>query len=199
MSDNHDPKRRRVLKVLAVGSAAATTAGVYQNPAFGQAKPRPQIDVGTEDTGLRLRFFSPAEYRLVGTISDLIIPTDAHSPGARDAGVPAFIDLLLSESATDTKKLWRDGLAAVEAMSRKMFDREFGRTKQEDQVKLLTEISRNEFKPVTLEDRFFVAAKTLTINAYYTSEIGIHQDLRYTGNSYKKDFPGCTHAEHKQA
>jgi hypothetical protein len=37
----------------------------------------------------------------------------------------------------------------------------------------------------------------MTIDGYYTSEIGIHKDLQYKGNSYTKDFVGCTHDEHK--
>jgi hypothetical protein len=32
----------------------------------------------------------------------------------------------------------------------------------------------------------------MTVNGYYSSEIGIHQDLEYQGNTYVAEFPECT-------
>jgi hypothetical protein len=37
----------------------------------------------------------------------------------------------------------------------------------------------------------------MTIDGYYTSEIGIKQELKYKGNTYLKEFKGCTHPEHQ--
>ncbi len=37
----------------------------------------------------------------------------------------------------------------------------------------------------------------MTINGYYTSAIGIQQDLQYVGNDFLPEFPGCTHPEHQ--
>ncbi len=37
----------------------------------------------------------------------------------------------------------------------------------------------------------------MTVDGYYTSKIGIHQDLEYKGNTAISEFPGCTHAEHQ--
>jgi hypothetical protein len=53
-------------------------------------------------------------------------------------------------------------------------------------------------KPQTLEERFFKAIKNMTIDGYYTSKIGIHQELQYKGNTYLKEFKGCTHPEHQK-
>ena len=33
--------------------------------------------------------------------------------------------------------------------------------------------------------------KQATIRGYYTSEIGIHQELRYKGNQFLPEFVGC--------
>ena len=38
---------------------------------------------------------------------------------------------------------------------------------------------------------FFVTAKQATVHGYYTSEIGIHQELRYKGNKVLLEFVGC--------
>ena len=37
---------------------------------------------------------------------------------------------------------------------------------------------------------FFALLRNLTVDAYFTSEIGIN-DLQYIGNVFMKDFPGC--------
>ena len=46
-----------------------------------------------------------------------------------------------------------------------------------------------------MQERFFHALKRATIDGYYTSRIGIHQDLQYQGNEAMRDFPGCQHTE----
>jgi hypothetical protein len=143
------------------------------------------------------KVFTPAEFVAVETISELIIPADDHSPGAREAQVAAFIDLMVSESSQETKTLWREGLAAVDALSMKEEKKIFTQMGSKQQTEILTKIARNESKPQTLEERFFKAAKNLTIDGYYTSEVGIHKDLQYQGNAYLKEFPGCTHPEHQ--
>ena len=33
--------------------------------------------------------------------------------------------------------------------------------------------------------------KQATVRGYYTSEIGIHQELRYKGNRFLREFVGC--------
>ena len=34
-------------------------------------------------------------------------------------------------------------------------------------------------------------AKQATIHGYYTSKIGIHDELRYKGNQFLREFVGC--------
>ena len=130
-------------------------------------------------------------------MSERIIPADDSSPGAKAARVSEYIDLIVSESTDVTKQLWRDGLAAVDKKSRDMFGKPFASASVEQQVQLLTEISKNERSPQTVEERFFRTVKFATVDGYYTSEIGIHQELKYKGNSYLKEFTGCTHPEHQ--
>ena len=192
--------RRRALKIIGIGVGAAGGLSIYDNPVFGQHQDHSSVKSQTAKKAegpQPLRFFTPAEMAVVTIISELIIPADAHSPGAKEAEVPNFIDLMVSETPQETRSLWRDGLAAIEKMSQSKFSKAFADASTEQQIKLLTEVSENEFKPKTLEERFFVAIKTLTINGYYTSEIGIHQDLQYKGNTYQKEFQGCTHPEHQ--
>jgi gluconate 2-dehydrogenase subunit 3-like protein len=85
----------------------------------------------------------------------------------------------------------------MEKLSKEKYQLEFNKASKEQQIALLTEISKNEMKPQTLEERFFRTIKNMTIDGYYTSEIGIKQELQYKGNTYLKEFKGCTHPEHQ--
>lgn len=186
--------RRTALKILGVGVGVASAPSVFaQHP-----HPHTGVEMVSpmDAAESQLFFFTPAEMTSISLMSDLIIPADEQSPGAKEAGVPAFIDLMVSESSVETKNLWRNGLAAIDELSKKEFGNTFGTLTSEQQVAVLKLISRNEYRPRKIEERFFVAIKGLTVDGYYTSELGIHQELRYKGNAYLKDFTGCTHPEH---
>jgi Gluconate 2-dehydrogenase subunit 3 len=200
MANEKTISRRAALKVIAVGVGSTSALQILENDVLGQHKhPEMQMDrppavpVPAPEAA---RFFNPQEMETVAAISDLIIPTDEHSPGAKAAGVSGFIDLMVNESPNEVKALWREGLAAVDRMSQLQFSVAFIRAGLEQQISMLKTISRNERRPKTIEERFFVAIKSLTVDAYYTSAIGIHQDLQYKGNAILKEFVGCTHPEH---
>ena len=195
MSNDETISRRTALKILGVGVGVASAPNVFAQ------HPHPHTGVemvspADEQTPDKLHFFTPAEMMSISLMSDLIIPADERSPGAKDAGVPAFIDLMVSEASVETRNLWRNGLAAIDQLCNKEFGNTFQTLKTEQQVSLLKLISQNEYQPRRIEERFFVAIKGLTVDGYYTSELGIHQELRYKGNAYLKDFAGCTHPEH---
>ena len=51
-------------------------------------------------------------------------------------------------------------------------------------------MSRAETDPKTPLERFFVESKARTVQGYYTSKIGIHQELKYKGNQFLPEFVG---------
>jgi len=129
------------------------------------------------------KFFTPAEFALVDEMSDMIIPTDAQSAGARAAGVAAFIDARLAEAfEKDEPQKWRAGITAVEALSRQVNGKTFMACSAEQRLALLTRIAAAESAPKTDAEKFFKQIKSSTIQAYYTSKIGIHDDQHYKGN-----------------
>ena len=199
--DDNNVSRRDALKGIAMG--LGTSLPVLNTSVLGQSghshegHGQARAKTTEKKPPYKAKFFSPDQLALVATISELIIPTDDHSPGAKAAEVPEFIDLMISESPAENKKLWTDGLTAVDKMSQDKYNSAFNKATAEQQVALLTEISKNEMKPQTLEERFFKAIKNMTIDGYYTSKIGIHQELQYKGNTYLKEFKGCTHPEHQ--
>ena len=69
----------------------------------------------------------------------------------------------------------------------------------EQQAALLTILASPKNK--AFEDQvgidFFNAIKGLTITGYYTSEIGMKQELGDDGQLFFLEYPGCTHPQHK--
>lgn len=192
--------RRDAIKSMGVGVGVIASLPVLSSGAAAQESHQhshpAQAAVPVKKQSLR--FFTEEENKTVAEMSERIIPADEHSPGAKAAGVADYIDLIVSESTDSTKQNWREGLAAISKMSREKFGKSFAESTPDQQVELLTEISRNERNPQTIEERFFRTVKYATIDGYYTSEIGIKQELHYKGNSYLKEFTGCTHPEHQQ-
>ena len=143
-----------------------------------------------------LRFLTPAQYATVDRFVEILIPADDHSPGASEARVADYIDLLLSESDGQTQGEWTTGVAALDEDSRRRFQTGFVQLAPAQAALIVTEMSRNEGAPSTTLERFFVATKDAAIRGYYTSEIGIHKELTYKGNRFLREFVGCTHPEH---
>jgi len=128
---------------------------------------------------------------MVDELSELIIPADDHSPGARAAKVAEYIDQLLAETREEeSKQEWREGLKLIDRISNEMSGRPFMQASQEQRVALLERIAQNEAKPQKPEEKFFVELKSRVAYAYYTSKIGIHDELEYKGNTYLREFAG---------
>lgn len=197
--EKEDLTRREAIKRIGAGVGVIATlpvVGDAQSQAGAHAHAHsPQA--ARAANAAPLKFFTAEENRTVIEMAERIIPADDSSPGATAARVNEYIDLIVSQSPEVTKLSWREGLAAVNKMSRDRFGKVFADASHEQQTELLREISRNERSPQTAEERFFRTIKYATVDGYYTSEIGIHKELRYKGNSYLKEFPGCTHPEHQ--
>jgi hypothetical protein len=134
---------------------------------------------------------SRTQFATLEALVEAIIPTDDRSRGARQARVADYIDLLLSENDRALALQWIGGIAALDAEAVTRFGKPFGRLDAGQLDALLQAISRNEKAPATALETFFVMAKQATIRGYYTSKIGIHDELHYQGNQFLKEFVGC--------
>ena len=137
------------------------------------------------------KVFSPPQFAALELLVDTIIPTDERSPGAKQARVADYIDLLVSEGDRQLSLEWIGGLAALDAEAVTRFRAPFVKLGAGQVDAILQTISRNEKSPQTPLEMFFVMAKQATIRGYYTSKIGIHDELHYQGNQFLKEFVGC--------
>ena len=164
-------KRRTVLKIVGLGAIApAEWASVAQGRALAWSA-----------KDYQLRFFTKDENLLVDKLAEMIIPADEHSPGAHAAQVSLFADLMVATGSDAAKTEWRNGLRLIQE--------EAAHSSLEA---ALAKAARHEGDPQTHLERFFKTLKEMTVNGYYTSAIGIHQDMQYQGNTYLASFPGCT-------
>jgi len=136
-------------------------------------------------------FFTKDEYALLDQLTELIIPTDEHSPGAKAAGVAAYIDRTAAEAVDpEERTAWRNGLQEVDQLSKRLHGRTFLEASADQQIATLQKMSANEKKPGTPDEKFFSQLKSATAFAYYSSSVGIHQDIDYKGNVILQEFVG---------
>jgi hypothetical protein len=190
----HDRRQWLKTSATAIGASfltlpVATIVGAQDAPAPAAKEPKPAAEGATKSTA---RFFTPAQHKLVDELTETIIPKDSHSGGAKDAKVVDFIDQRVGDGGDPLQKeLWRDGLRLVDSMSQHYTGKSFLDGSPEDRVTVLTVLSDNEHMTDLVEVRFYVELKELTVLGYYTSKIGIHDEMEYKGNRYNQEFIGC--------
>lgn len=177
-------KRRDALELVVIGSAVPAAAQPHVHSTALQA------------AAAAPRFFAKAQFDLIDRLAEMIIPADAHSPGAKEARVAAFIDDFVADSDARAQADWTNGLAAVDAEASKRFGSPFLACGADRQETILREMAEGELNPLTELHRFFTRIKMQTISGYYTSPIGLLKDLQYKGNAALTAFPPCNHPDH---
>jgi hypothetical protein len=148
------------------------------------------------------KVLTPAQNLTVVALSELIIP-QTDTAGAKAAKVNEFIDFVLNEANPDERKRFADGLAWIDARSEKDFGKPFVGATPEQQVSLLQIIAAppaaeaGQSAPDKTGADFFLAIKSLTITGYYTSEVGLREEIGDDGTMAFAEFKGCTHPEHQ--
>ena len=208
--------RRDVLKLAAAAAASPlmpqlTEAAVTPGGAGGAAA---ATSAATKVAAGQGHFFSAPEMALLDELVEMIIPADAHSGGARAAGVAAYIDGRLAEydpaipPLRADRERWKAGLATVDALARETSGKSFLEATPAERMTLLERLAKPleqgqlpteepeerrqpaVEKPETAGQRFFVELKSWTVRGYYTSKVGIHDEMEYKGNRAIVEFSG---------
>jgi Gluconate 2-dehydrogenase subunit 3 len=182
--------RRQWLKT----SATVLGASLLPLPAMAapQAAPAEAALLDKPKTKSAARFFTPAQYTMVEELSETIIPADSHSGGAKAAKVADYIEQVLRERAgEDQQSVWREGLRLVDTMSQHYNGKSFVDSSSDERIAVLTVLSDNEHMIELPEVKFFRDLKQLTVFGYYTSRIGIHDEMEYKGNRILTEYVGC--------
>lgn len=132
---------------------------------------------------MKEKFFTPQELATVTVLADIIIPADAKSGSASQAGVPAFIEFMMKD-LPQWQTPMRGGLRWLDVESRKRFGKPFTGATKAQQIQLVDDIAYPEkAKPEMSQGvAFFNLMRNFTATGFYTSQIGI-KDIGYMGNT----------------
>jgi glucoside 3-dehydrogenase (cytochrome c) hitch-hiker subunit len=175
-------QRRDALKFLAAGAIAPTLA--------------PELFVFFQDahpaSGYTLRTLNPHQNATVVLMSEIIIP-ETDTPGAKGARVNEFIDVILTEWATEEDRShFLEGLAGVDKQSNELYGKDFVDSSAVQQLTLMRAMDEavgissgrrarhgNTVPEMDkqLRGNFFTVFKGITLHGYYTSEVGFSREL----------------------
>ena len=184
--------RRELFRLLGAG-AALPVVSPELFAMLQQAQP---------GAGYALRTLDAHQNATVVAMIDLMIPATDTS-GAKGARVNEFIDLILTEWATEEeRKHFLDGLANIDKQSNELYGKNFvdaSLAQQESQLRAIDDIemANRQYRPrhgntvpepdAHMKGRFWIVFKNITLHGYYTSEIGFTQELKL------QVIPGAQH------
>jgi hypothetical protein len=179
------PGRRNALKIIS--AIGATCAYPYaSDELYGQTVEHQHAAAPPAPAPAKPSFFNEEEFQIISKVADLIIPpTD--TPGAVGAGVPIYIDTVVSRNKAQ-QSLMKDGIAHLKKHN-------FLDKTEDQQLAILLPLCEKSDAGQTKdkEVQFFHLMKNLTADGYYTSQTGLIKELQYTGNTAMAEFPTCVH------
>ena len=192
---NYSSDRRSVLKIF--GAIGATCAYPFaSDELYGQTVPphtHPHAQPQQPDT--QPRFFNAADFATISRIADLIIP-ETDTAGAVGAGVPAYLDLVIARNA-DQQLVVADGLRWLDSEADHLHGRNFMQLNETQQLSILEPLCEAADSTTGMARgrnvQFFALIKSLTSDGYYTSQVGLMQELAYKGDAVRAAFPDCSH------
>jgi hypothetical protein len=128
--------------------------------------------------------FSKEERILLGEIAEIIIPSTKKSPGAKAANIVEFMQSIVSDCYTlEEQKLFTEGLNQI--------PKEFIRFSAQQKWDFVLELDKaaSQSKGENGQALFFRMIKELTTWGYFTSEVGLTQELGY--NPVPGKYVGC--------
>jgi hypothetical protein len=135
---------------------------------------------------------SAPEVAWLGALVDAIIPRTA-TPGASDAGVPAFIHGALAQAPMGAET-FRAGMAALDAVSCERSGGGFADLGEDEKLNVLSAVAAGADSECR---QFVLAIKRQTVIGYYLSREGLCQELGWRPPSARGRLRGCVHPEHR--
>ena len=188
--------RRTALRALAAGAAAAWVDSLSALAAQHAHSPAAQAAIAAQEWTPRV--LNPQQNETIIALTELIIP-QTETPGAKAARVNRFIDAVLQRAKPADRDSFLRGLTWMDERSRTQFRTDFVAATPAQQTEFLTTLAKGDGETAELRAgvQFFRAIKSMTIDGYYTTEIGLRQELGDNGQLFLAQFAGCDHPEHQ--
>ena len=118
------------------------------------------------------------DQNLMEEIADTILPTTASSPGAKAAGVGPVINLLVTDCRKpEEQQRLVDGLKDFRKKCDERCGGDFASLPQAKREEFLREVDAEAKKAG--DKHYFVLARGLALDSYFTSQVGLTKALRY--------------------
>ena len=188
---SYSSDRRSLLKIF--GSIGATCAYPFaSDELYGQTAPEHHHAPSPEPPA-GAHFFNQQDFAAISRIADLIIP-QTESPGALAAGVPSYIDGVVGRN-TDQQLVVADGLRWLDGEAERIAQKKFLALSEVQQLSILEPLCEAADNTDGLARgrnvQFFSLIKSLTADGYYTSHMGLIEELQYEGNAVRPSYPVC--------
>lgn len=136
------------------------------------------------------KYVSEDQAKLIEAIAETIIPA-TDTPGAKDAGVPAFIEKMVHETyPEDARKKFMEGLDAFGKKVEEQEGESFTKLDSDKKLAIVQAENKSALEILKQGERpFFLSIKELTVLGFFTSEVGATQVLRYEAIPGK--YEGC--------
>ena len=205
-------KRREMIRATIFGGAAAAVGpqllaaqNAPQKPAPSELTPAQSGVDASKDLSApdwKPLFLDEHQNETLIVFSDLIIPA-TDTPGAKDALVNRYIDLVLAADTRDAQKDFLNSLAYFDGESIRRYKNAFRYLKREDQDDLLHALAythnpsgwTGELDAAPdVGHGHFEKLKGRIATAYYSSQIGA-KELGWDGAFAHGPYEGCAHPE----
>ena len=181
-------QRRDVVRLLAVAPLATAFQWAPETVRQAAVQVREAL---TRGSPYEPKVFTSHEWETVRMLVDLIIPKDARSGSATDAGVPEFMDFMLGDDR-DLDTPVRGGLAWLDHECDDRYGKTFVTATDAERAALLDDIAwpKKAKAEHAAGVAFFNSFRNLTASGFYSSKMGI-EDLQYQGNTFVTEWRGC--------
>ena len=142
----------------------------------------------TNDPDWVPQYFDNDQAVLITEISDIIIPA-TDTPGARDVGVPKFIESMVKDVFNkENQSKFMEGLNTFNAQAMEEYNKSFIKLKPGEK-KEFVKVRHAEALKNRMVDQFIMTVKEMTISGFCTSEAGATQVLKY--DKVPGEYEGC--------
>ena len=146
--------------------------------------------------------FTENNITFLDEVGETILPTTESSPGAKAAGIGAFMKVIVTDcyEAAD-QKIFLEGIGQLNEEAKTKAGKDFLLLSADEKTELLTALdatakAHEEGKAEEAKSHYFTMMKQLTLWGYFSSEVGATQALRYVETPGRYD--GCVPYEKGQ-
>jgi hypothetical protein len=197
--------RRTALRLIGTAPLALGFAWTAGEARAAGAHAADALKAAAKGQAYKPKFFTPHEWEIVRVLVDAILPKDERSGSATEAGVPEFMDFLMTDPMEDERDreqrqtAMRGGLAWIDNECRHRFEHAFLECSETERTTLLDDIAFTKPDPDAAHEAherrlrlehgpaFFNSFRDLTASGFWSSELGM-KDLGYMGNTFVKKW-----------